>query len=80
MCIIMREEFLTDVSDYADRLEPFMHQLAEQGAWTREERTVVPNYWCPSTAATALDKPGVVFVYRVNQSGAPTVTSNQFTK
>ena len=80
MCIIMREEFLTYVAEYVDRLEPFMQQLADQGAWTREERTVVPNYWCPSITATALDKPGVLFVYRVKQSGAPTVTSNQFTK
>ncbi|KAI0218555.1 hypothetical protein LSAT2_029758 [Lamellibrachia satsuma] len=75
VCIIMREEFLTDVSDYVDRLEPFTQQLAGQGAWT-----VVPRYWCPTTAATTLDKTGVVFVYRVKQSAAITVTSTQFTK
>ena len=72
MCIIMREEFLTDVADYVDRLEPFMKQLAEQGAWTREERKVVPNH--------IFDRKGVVFVFRVKQSGALSVTSTQFTK
>ena len=72
MCIAMREEFFTDVAEYVDRLEPFMQQMAEQGAWTREERTVVLKY--------TSDKTGVMFVYCVKQSGAPTVTSTQFTE
>ena len=72
MCIVTREEFLTEVADYIDRLEPFMKQLAEQGAWTREERKVVPNH--------VYGKNGVVFVFRVKQSGEPPVTSTKFTK
>ncbi|KAI0220206.1 hypothetical protein LSAT2_028283 [Lamellibrachia satsuma] len=72
LCIITREEFLTDVPDYVDRLEPFMKQLAEQGAWTREERKVVPSH--------IYGTKGIVFVFRVEQSGAPSVTSTQFTK
>ena len=72
MCIITREENLTKIAEYADRLEPFMNQLAEQGAWTLEERKVVPSH--------IFDNKGVVFVFRVKQSGAPSVTSTQFTK
>ena len=59
----MREEYLFYVAEYVDRLEPFMQQLAEKGWWSVEERTVVPKY--------SFDKNGVIFVYRVNRSGAP---------
>ena len=72
MCIITREEFLTEITEYVNRLEPFMKQLVEQGAWTREERKVVPSH--------IYGRKGVVFVFRVKQSGAPSVTSTQFTK
>ena len=67
----MREEYLSYVAEYVDRLEPFMQQLVEQGAWTREERTVVPKY--------SFGKNGVVFVYRVNQLGVPPISSLKFT-
>ncbi|KAI0235751.1 hypothetical protein LSAT2_013729 [Lamellibrachia satsuma] len=72
VCIVMREEYINYVAEYIGRLEPFMQQLVDQGAWTWEERTVVPDY--------AFDKPGVAFVFRVKESGAPTITSTQFTK
>ncbi|KAI0239619.1 hypothetical protein LSAT2_009667 [Lamellibrachia satsuma] len=72
VCIITREEYVDEVAEYVDRLEPFMKQLVEQGAWTRKERKVVPNH--------VYGRNGVVFVFRVKQSGAPSVTSTQFTK
>ncbi|KAI0228373.1 hypothetical protein LSAT2_021147 [Lamellibrachia satsuma] len=67
VCIVMREEYLSYVAEYVDRLEPFMQQLVEQGAWTQEERTVVPKY--------SFGKNGVVFVYRVYRPGAPPISS-----
>ncbi|KAK2187682.1 hypothetical protein NP493_157g03004 [Ridgeia piscesae] len=70
VCIIMRQEYLTYVAEYTDRLEPCMDQLVDLGWWKREERTVVSNY--------AFGKPGVVFVYRVNRCGAPPVTCLTF--
>ena len=72
VCIITREEYVDEVAEYVDRLEPFMKQLVEQGAWTRKERKVVLNH--------VYGRNGVVFVFRVKQSGAPYVTSTQFTK
>ena len=66
----MREEYIFYVAEYVDRLEPFMQQLAEKGWWTVEERTVVPKY--------SFDKNGVIFVYRVNQSGAPPAHTLEF--
>ena len=67
MCIVMREEYLSYVAEYVGRLEPFMKQLAQTDWWTLEERTVVPKY--------SFNKNGVIFVYRVNRSGAPPVDS-----
>ena len=59
--IVMREEYLTYVKEYVDRLEPMMESFETRGLWKREERTVVPKY--------SFGKNGVVFVFRVLVSG-----------
>lgn len=33
--IVMREEYLTYVREYVNRLEPYMDTLQEQGLWKR---------------------------------------------
>ncbi|KAK3087751.1 hypothetical protein FSP39_010123 [Pinctada imbricata] len=52
----MREEFLNS-EEYRDKLEPMMQQLETSGKWTREERSVVPNYFC--------GKNGIVYRFKV---------------
>jgi len=59
--IVMREEYLSYVKEYVGRLEPMMETLQVDGAWSRQERTVVPNY--------SFGKNGVVFVYKVQAEG-----------
>ncbi|OWF38266.1 Williams-Beuren syndrome chromosomal region 27 protein-like [Mizuhopecten yessoensis] len=55
--IVMREEYLYNVPEYKDRLEPLMAKLEAEGKWTRIERRVVPNY--------AFKKDGLIFIYKV---------------
>ena len=31
--IVMREEYLSYVKDYVNKLEPYMSSLADKGAW-----------------------------------------------
>lgn len=35
MFIVMREEYLTYVKEYVNRLEPYMDQLEKQGLWRK---------------------------------------------
>ena len=53
----MRQEYLTNVADYKDRIDPMMEQYEQENLWRKMERTVVPDY--------SFGKPGVVFVYKV---------------
>ncbi|XP_021375861.1 Williams-Beuren syndrome chromosomal region 27 protein-like isoform X2 [Mizuhopecten yessoensis] len=55
--IAMREEYLYNVPEYKDRLEPLMAKLEAQGKWVNVERRVVPNY--------AFKKNGLIFIYKV---------------
>jgi len=58
VCIVMREEYLQDVSEYAGKLEPYMKELeADKQMWQLVSRTIVPNY--------SFLKNGVVFMYKV---------------
>uniref|UniRef100_T1JM27 Methyltransferase domain-containing protein n=1 Tax=Strigamia maritima TaxID=126957 RepID=T1JM27_STRMM len=57
ICIVMREEYLTVVSEYAGKLENYMHDLQEQQLWEQISRTIIPNY--------SFQKNGVVFMYKV---------------
>jgi len=54
--IVMREEYLSYVAEYAGKLEPYMDGLAEKGLWTQVGREVVENY--------SFNKNGVVFTYK----------------
>ncbi|XP_059139128.1 methyltransferase-like protein 27 [Physella acuta] len=58
--IVMREEFLTIVAEYKDRLEPHMKNLEQEGKWELVSRTVVPKYF--------LDYTGVIYIFKVTQS------------
>ena len=62
VCLVMREEYLSIVKEYKDRLEPFMDQLEDSGYWKGLQRTVVPRY--------SFSNNGVVFVYQVLISGS----------
>ena len=55
--LVMRQEYLTYVADYKDRIDPMMEQYEQENLWRKMERTVVPDY--------SFGKPGVVFVYKV---------------
>ena len=55
MVLVMREEYLSYVPEYKDRLEPHMCDMEAAGIWTLTTRTTVPNY--------SFRKNGVVFVF-----------------
>ncbi|KAK6186311.1 hypothetical protein SNE40_008372 [Patella caerulea] len=55
VCIVMREEYLSYVEDYKDKLEPLMAKLEKEEKWKRLSRDVIPNY--------SFNKNGVVFKY-----------------
>ncbi|XP_055955314.1 methyltransferase-like protein 27 [Patella vulgata] len=55
VCIVMREEYLSYVEDYKNKLEPLMAKLEKEGKWRRSSRDVIPNY--------SFNKNGVVFKY-----------------
>jgi len=55
--IVMREEYLSYVQEYVDKLEPFMDALEDKGEWKRLSRKIVPEY--------SFNKNGVVFKYEV---------------
>ncbi|XP_067656623.1 methyltransferase-like protein 27 [Haliotis asinina] len=53
ICIVMREEYLTSVKEYHNRLEPLMKKLEEDGTLKQLSRVVVPRY--------SFDNNGVVY-------------------
>ncbi len=53
--LIMREEYLSYVSEYVNRLEPKMKQLEMNNVWKLVNRTVVENY--------SFKKNGILFVF-----------------
>ncbi|KAG8240442.1 hypothetical protein J437_LFUL003156 [Ladona fulva] len=55
--IVMREEYLSYVNEYVNKLEPHLSSLVAEGKCEKVSRTVVPNY--------CFNKNGVVFVYKV---------------
>ncbi|CAL8071408.1 unnamed protein product [Orchesella dallaii] len=55
--IVMREEYLTYVKEYVERLEPYMNELEAKGFWKQIGRDVVPEY--------SFKKNGIVFSYEV---------------
>jgi len=55
--IVMREEYLTYVKEYVERLEPYMNELEATGFWKQIGRNIVPEY--------SFKKNGVVFSYEV---------------
>ncbi|KAL5006858.1 hypothetical protein ScPMuIL_015664 [Solemya velum] len=57
VCIVMREEFLSYVKEYIDRLEPLFKKLEEEGKWQSISRIIVPRFYC--------NKDGVIFQYKV---------------
>ncbi|XP_059139129.1 methyltransferase-like protein 27 [Physella acuta] len=60
--IVMREEFLTTVAEYKDRLEPHMKNLEQEGKWEPASRTVVPKYY--------FNYDGIVYVFKVKQQSS----------
>ncbi|XP_069139662.1 methyltransferase-like protein 27 isoform X2 [Argopecten irradians] len=55
--IVMREEYLTHVQEYAGRLEECFLKLQNEGKWKRCSRAVVPKY--------SFDNNGVIFKFKV---------------
>ncbi|XP_067657089.1 methyltransferase-like protein 27 [Haliotis asinina] len=58
ICNVMREEYLNEVEEYRECLEPLMNSLEKAGKWSLISRDVVPDYF--------IDLPGIVFMYNVN--------------
>ncbi|KAL5007564.1 hypothetical protein ScPMuIL_016370 [Solemya velum] len=56
VCIVMREEYISYVEEYIDRLEPLFKQLEIEGKWQLISRTIVPKY--------SFDNNGVIFQYK----------------
>jgi ubiquinone/menaquinone biosynthesis C-methylase UbiE len=56
--IVMREEYLSYVAEYKDRLEPLMNDLQTNGTWSLKLRLQVPNY--------SFNKTGLIFVFQKN--------------
>ncbi|CAF0927183.1 unnamed protein product [Brachionus calyciflorus] len=56
--LVMRKEYLTDVKDYENRLEPLMNQMIDEKIWFNITRFEVENY--------SFNKTGIVYVFRKN--------------
>jgi hypothetical protein len=56
--LVIREEYLEYVKEYAGRLEPLMNKMVEEGIWTQKLRFQVPRY--------SFNKTGIVFVFTKN--------------
>ncbi|XP_046385481.1 methyltransferase-like protein 27 [Ischnura elegans] len=56
MIVVMREEYLSYVNEYVNKLEPHLNELEANKKCKKVSRTVVPNY--------SFNKNGVVFVYQ----------------
>jgi len=61
--IVMREEYLSYVAEYVDKLEPFMHDLEKKGFWKQGSRVIVPEY--------SFNKNGVIYSYEVTSNEYP---------
>jgi SAM-dependent methyltransferase len=61
--IVMREEYLTYVTEYVDKLEPYMQSLQDKGFWKQVSRVIVPEY--------SFNKNGVVYTYEVTSDDYP---------
>ncbi|XP_046373736.2 methyltransferase-like protein 27 [Haliotis rufescens] len=57
ICIVMREEYLTHVKDYHERLEPLMKKLEEDGKLKQLSREIVSRY--------SFDKNGLVYKLQI---------------
>jgi ubiquinone/menaquinone biosynthesis C-methylase UbiE len=57
----MREEFLSYVKEYTDRIEPYMEELEEHGKWQRLLRVSTPNWFVGLS--------GLIYVFRVTEPG-----------
>jgi hypothetical protein len=53
--LIMREEYLSYVTEYVNRLEPKMEQLEVENVWKKVSKSVVENY--------SFKKNGLVYVF-----------------
>jgi len=58
--IVMREMYLSTVTEYKGRLEPMFADWEAKGRWKLASRTVVPKY--------SFDNNGVVFIYKVTET------------
>ena len=54
----MREEYLSYVEEYKDRLEPLMSKLIDESIWKRQHRLQVPNY--------SFNKTRLVYIFTKN--------------
>jgi ubiquinone/menaquinone biosynthesis C-methylase UbiE len=54
--IVMREEYLSYVEEYKDRLEPLMNELEKNGIWSLKLRLQVPNF--------SFNKTALIFVFQ----------------
>ncbi|KAK3772423.1 hypothetical protein RRG08_031444 [Elysia crispata] len=54
---VVREETVTEIEGFKDKLEPMMQQMEADGKWKLLSRLVFPDY--------LVDKPGVVFTHQV---------------
>ena len=59
--IMMRQEYLQDVAEYRNKLEPLMREYVSSDRWECIERTVLPAY--------SFGKNGVIFIHRVKCNG-----------
>lgn len=55
--IVTRIDYLSDVPEYKDRLEPLMQQLEKEGKWKLLERVVGPRFY--------LDKESIIWTHQV---------------
>jgi len=61
--IVMREEYLSYVSEYVDKLEPYMQELEKKGYWKQLSREILPEY--------SFNKNGVIYTYEVTSDEFP---------
>lgn len=56
--LVMRQEYMVCVQEYASKLEALMYKLEASGVWTRRLVQTVSNY--------SFNKDGLVFVFEKN--------------
>ena len=57
----IRDNFLKEVEEYANRLEPYIEKLEAAGLWKKVKREMQPNYYNGMECS--------VFTYQVTISG-----------